>query len=99
MDKFSIVLLQVSKQHETGQVKPDCPLPHDVPPVQPTTWGLHKQRPPGLDTSTPAPGEILGTVALRLSQVPHGFSFILKRKQKALVQLKSSKCTVYPKFP
>lgn len=44
MDKFSIVLLQVSKQHETQQVKPDCPLPYNVPPIQPTPmkWGAEQ---------------------------------------------------------
>lgn len=40
MDKFSIVLLQVSKQSDIGQVKPDCPLPQNVQPTKPlaTTW-------------------------------------------------------------
>lgn len=106
MDEFSRVLLQVSKLYEMRQVKPDCPLPYNVPPIgpTPTTWEvegttmLHNntlQVSPGLDASTQASGQIFGTVALRVSQMPDVFNFI-KRKRKVLIRFKSS--NMYNRF-
>lgn len=71
MHKFSAVLLQVNKQHETGQVKPDCSLPHTVRPIQArrTLWGaelintLHQQHPQGLEASKLASERMLGMAA------------------------------------
>lgn len=54
---------------------------------------LHKQHLPGLEASTPAPGQIFRTVALKLSYMPD------VRKQKVLMRLKVSNMYSITKIP